>query len=162
MIDSLEINLNELSEFGEKIDGEIHPDIFELKEDEGTPITGLKYNLLIQRFDTELLMQGTLTAKFELECVRTLHPFMMTLAVPDFSISIEITEEIVNPSEQLREEIMILFPTYPVCDMGDEKMTCKIEEKYLALDKDQSNDLEEQPPNVPDDRWSALDQLENL
>ena len=41
-------------------------------------------------------------------------------------------------------------------------MTCKIEEKYLALDKDQSNDLEEQPPNVPDDRWSTLDQLENL
>jgi len=41
-------------------------------------------------------------------------------------------------------------------------MSCQVEEKYLALDKDQKTDLEEQPQNTPDDRWSTLDQLENL
>jgi len=162
MIDLLEINLNELSEFGDQLSDEINPNIFELKDDEGKALTGLKYDLHVQRFDTELLLQGSLTAEFELECVRTLHPFRKTLTVPNFSVSLEIIEEIINPTEQLREEIMILFPTYPVCDMADEKMSCQIEEKYLALDKDQSNDLEEQSPNVPDDRWSTLDQLENL
>lgn len=162
MIDLLEINLNELSEFGEQLTGEINSAIFELKADEGKAISGLKFDLRVQRFDTELLLQGSLSAEFELECVRTLHSFTKTLSVPDFSVSIEILEEIVNPTEQLREEIMILFPTYPVCDMADEKMSCRIEEKYLALDKDQGNDLEEQPSNIPDDRWSTLDQLENL
>lgn len=162
MTELLEINLNELSEFGDQLTGEIHPDIFELKDDEGKAVTGLNYDLNVQRFDTELLLQGRVYAEFELECVRTLHPFKKTIEVSDFSVSLEIVEEVVNPTEQLREEIMILFPTYPVCDMADEKMSCQVEEKYLALDKDQKTDLEEQPQNTPDDRWSTLDQLENL
>jgi len=162
MKDVLEINLNELPEFGEQISGEINPDIFELKEGDGKSLTGLKYDLNVQRFDEELLLRGTLSAKFEFICVRSLDPFVMTIEVPDFATSIQIEEEVVNPTDFLREEILILYPNHPNCEMGDEGRTYEIEEKYLALDKGQSSDLEEKPPNTPDDRWSALDELENL
>jgi len=99
MTELLEINLNELSEFGDQLTGEIHPDIFELKDDEGKAVTGLNYDLNVQRFDTELLLQGRVYAEFELECVRTLHPFKKTIEVSDFSVSLEIVEEVVNPTE---------------------------------------------------------------
>ena len=105
MIELLEIELHELSEFGDQLQGEIHPDIFELKDDEGKAVSGLKYDLYVQRFETELLLQGKLSAEFELECVRTLHPFTKTIAIKEFTVSIEIVEEVVNPTEQLREEI---------------------------------------------------------
>lgn len=162
MQDTLEINLASLPEFGDQISGEIKPEIYELKEQEGKATTGLVYDLHIQQFETELLLRGSISTVFELQCVRTLHPFTKTIALDNIALSIEITEEAVNPTEQLREEIMILLPVNPVCEMGDEKMSCEIEEKYLALDKDQTDDLEEQPADKQDNRWSALDQLDNL
>ncbi len=162
MIDLLEISLNELPEEGAQLTDEIHPNVFELKPEEGKATTGLKYDLYVQQFETELLLRGSLSAVFELECVRTLHPFTLTIQVPDFTHSLEVTDDVINPTEQLREEIMILFPTYPVCDMGDEGGTCEIEEKYLALDNDPESDLEDQPASGQEDRWASLDQLENL
>lgn len=158
----LELVLGELPEFGEQKQGEIDPSVFELKEREGKAETGLKYDFFIQRFDEELLVQGKIEAEFQLECVRTLHPFKKTITVEGLALSIEIKEEVIDITDQLREEIMILLPVYPVCDMADEEMTCKIEEKYLALDKDQKDDLEQQPADTQDDRWSALDNLKNL
>ena len=163
MIPKLEIILAELPEFGEQIKGEISPDIFELNEQlEGKPTTGLIYDLNVQQFDSELLVRGSIHTVFELTCVRTIHPFTMTIRIDDFATSIEISEDTMDLTEQLREEILLLLPIYPVCDMGDEGMTCEIEEKYLALDKDQESDLEEKPAESQDDRWSALDQLDNL
>lgn len=159
---TLEINLAELTEFGNQIQGEVDPSVFDLKEAEGEAKTGMKYDLFIQRFENELLCQGSLEAVFELQCVRTLHSFVKTISVKDLAVSVEILEGEVNPTEQLREEIMILLPVYPTCDMGDEKMTCEIEEKYLALDKDHKDGLEDQPSDSSDDRWSALDQLGDL
>lgn len=156
------INLAELPELGNQLTGEISPSVFELKEQEGTPLTGLQYDLFVQRFDTELLIRGKISTLFDLQCVRTLHPFQKTITVSDLSLSLQITEEIVDITEQLREEIMILLPIYPVCDMADEKMTCSVEEKYLALDKEDNSDLEEKPAESSDDRWAALDKLDNL
>ena len=162
MIETLEIIPAELEEFGSHLEGEIAPAVFELKENEGKALTGLRYSLNAQQFERELLLQGSISAVFELECVRTVHPFKKTIQIEDLTLSIEVEDDVVNPTDQLREEIMILLPVYPVCDMGDEEMTCKIEEKYLALDKDQNSDLEEKPPQSSDDRWAALDQLDDL
>ena len=158
----IEVVLITLPEFGEQRQGEVDTSIFELKGHEGTARTGLIYDLHIQRFDSELLVQGEVKAVFELECVRTLHSFTKTIEVKGLAMSIEIKDEVIDLTDQLREEIMILLPVYPVCEMGDEKMSCKIEEKYLALDKDKEIDLEESPAKSPDDRWSALDELDNL
>lgn len=159
---SLEITLGELPEFGEQKTGEIPSEVFELRPEEGKAETGLKYDLFIQRFDDELLLTGKIEASFQLECVRTLHPFKKTITVEGFAHTFEIEEEVINVTDQLREEIMLLLPVYPVCDMGDEEMTCNIEEKYLALDKDPESDLEDQPATKNDTRWDALDQLDNL
>jgi len=162
MINTLEINLNELDEFGEQISGEISPEIYQLPERDGKPLTGLKYDLYVQRFDNELLLRGKVSTQFELVCVRTLKVFSQTVTIDSLAISIEIKDAIVDPTEQLREEILVELPIDPRCDEGDEEMPCEIEEKYLALDKDQESDLEEKPADKPDDRWSALDQLDNL
>ena len=158
----LEIELGKLSEFGDKLSGEIHSDVFELNESEGVTKSGLIYDFHAQRFDEELLLQGSIKTVFELECVRTLHPFIKTIEVKGLALAIKIEEEVVDVTEQLREEIMLLLPVYPVCEMGDEKMSCEVEEKYLALDKDQNLDLEQKPAENQDDRWAALDNLGNL
>ena len=47
----------------------------------------LEYDLWAQRFGSELLLTGSLSAPFEFTCVRTLHPFIQTIRLEAAAIS---------------------------------------------------------------------------
>ena len=156
------IDLAELPDEGQSIEGELPVEIFELPDGDAQPTGPLSYNLQVQRFGSELLFTGSLSAPFEFTCVRTLHPFIQTIELPNAAVSLEIKESgQIDATEAVREEILIHFPTDPRCDDADEEQVCEIDPRYLAVDKPGEVEVEKPPHAEGDDRWSALDAFTN-
>ena len=163
MPERLTIDLFNLPEEGKNFSGELPAEIFDLSEHDQQPVGQLVYDLYVQRFESELLLNGSISAPFELTCVRTVHPFVKTLRVEPANISLEIEQEgVIDATEALREEILLEIPDYPRCDEADEPMHCEIDPRYLAVDKPVGDTVETRPRAAGDDRWSALDALDNL
>jgi uncharacterized metal-binding protein YceD (DUF177 family) len=157
------IDLTVLPEEGKSFSGELPPEIFDLPEGDAQPMGPLEYDLRVQRFGSELLLAGHLSAPFEFTCVRTLHPFVQTIRLDDAAVSLEIGSEAeIDATEALREEILIHFPIDPRCEDGDEPQKCEIDPRYLSVDKPEGDALPTPPRAEGDDRWSALDNLKDL
>lgn len=160
---SLLIDLFELPEEGREYSGKIDGAIFALRPGEAISKGPLEYNLRAQRFETELLLTGSLSAPFEFTCVVTLKPFVKTIILPDAAVAVEITgSSRLDVTDALREEILIEFPADPRCDQGDVPEPCEIDSRYLAVDKDGVDDLSPPSRSEGDDRWSALNDLPGL
>lgn len=160
----LAIDLALLPEEGGTFSGDLAPDVFDLPpEDQAQAAGPLAYDIYAQRFESELLLTGTLAAPFEFTCVRCLDRFVQTIRLPATAISIEIpaTGEI-DVTEALREEVLINFPAHPRCASADVPQACEIDPAYLAVDKPQPDTVDNAAPSGGDDRWSALDALDNL
>jgi len=159
----LRIDLDSLPEEGMALSGELSADLFDLPEGDARAVGPLHYELWVQRFGSELLLTGKLSAPFEFTCVRTLHPFIQTIRLENAAISLEIGKSSeMEASEALREEILIQFPANPRCEEGDDPMECKIDSRYLSVDKPGNDGLSTPPRTEGDDRWSALDDLKDL
>lgn len=162
MKNRLVIDLATLPEEGKDFAGELPEAIFDLPEGDAKPLGPLEYDLRAQRFEGELLLTGRLSAKFEFECVRTLHPFVQTIALEGVAISLEIgNQSEIDATESVREELLLAFPVDPKCDEGDDGGTCEIDPRYLSVDKPAENGLATPPRDGGDDRWSALDDLKD-
>lgn len=157
MQEKLEIDMAHLPEEGKAYSGVLDPKIFGLSENDAKPVGGLEYDLYAQRFDDELLLRGYLAAPFEFTCVRTNNLFVQTISLEDAAISLEVDSSIMDATEAIREEVLINFPAYPRCDQADEPMECKIDERYLVLDKTIEDSVSDAPPRESTDQWSALD-----
>jgi uncharacterized protein len=163
MADRFTIDLSTLPEEGKQFGGELPAEIFDLQRHDPQAVGPLVYDLHAQRFGSELLLTGSLAAPFEFTCVRTLHPFVKTVRVDAAGIAVEIEQEgPLDATDALREEILLAFPDYPRCEEADEPMHCEIDPRYLAVDKPAADTLDTRPRAAGDDRWSALDSLDNL
>jgi uncharacterized metal-binding protein YceD (DUF177 family) len=159
----LMVDLGGLPEDGKSLVGALPKEIFDLPAGDAQAVGPLEYELWAQRFGSELLLTGQLSAPFEFTCVRTLHPFVQTIRLEAAAISIEIvTEGEIDLTEGLREEILLNFPVDPRCDEGDVPQTCEIDPRYLSVDKAAEDGLPTPPRAEGDDRWSALDHLKDL
>jgi uncharacterized metal-binding protein YceD (DUF177 family) len=159
----LTIDLGALPDEGMAVSGELAAGIFDLPAGDAKAVGPLNYELRVQRFGSELLLTGRLSAPFEFVCVRTLHPFVQTICVEDAAISLEAGDSgEIDVTEALREEILIGIPRDPRCEDGDEPQTCEIDVRYLSVDKPVGDELPSSPRAGGDDRWSALDELKNL
>lgn len=157
------IDLATLPEEGKAFTGELPASVFDLPEGDAVPLGPLEYDLWVQRFGSELLLTGTLSAPFEFICVRTLHPFKQTIRLEGAAVSVEIGNQgEIDANEALREEILIHFPVDPRCEEGDEPQQCEIDPRYLSVDKPEVDTLPTPPRDGGDDRWSALDELKDL
>ena len=157
------IDLAELPDEGQSLCGELPAEIFDLPEGDARAVGPLEYELWVQRFESELLLTGSLATPFEFTCVRTLHPFVQTIRVDGAAISLEIGKDsILDASEALREEVLIHFPVDPRCEEGDEPQACEIDPRYLSVDKPGNDGLSTPPRVGGDDRWSPLDNLKDL
>lgn len=158
----MKIDLANLPDEGQHFEGEFSPEIFDLKESDIISVSPLKYSLFTQRFETELLLTGRLDATFELTCMRNLHPFKQTIAMPSTAISIELGNDgIIDPTSQIREEILLELPTNPRCEGGDTPGNCEIDPKYLAVDKPTDDGVETAPAPEKPNPWGALDMLDS-
>ena len=158
---SLLINLAELPEDGGNFAGDLDSGVFGLPEGDAAPLGPLHFDLHAQRFESELLLRGRLSAPFEFTCVRTLKRFKKTISLENAAISLEIgAQGEIDATEALREELLINFPEYPRCDEGDTPEPCEIDPRYLAVDKPAADDVESPPARDGDSRWDALDALD--
>ncbi|MFT6862371.1 MAG: uncharacterized metal-binding protein YceD (DUF177 family) [Akkermansiaceae bacterium] len=156
------IDLANLPEGGEHFEGEISPEVFELQDSDILSVSPLCYSLFAQRFDSELLLTGSIAATFELTCMRSLHPFHQTISMPSVAVSIELGDDgIVDPGPQIREEILLELPTNPRCEDGDTPMKCEIDPKYLAVDKSANDGVDNAPAQEKPSPWGALDALDS-
>ena len=73
------IDLANLPDEGKGLSGELPKEIFDLPEGDAQPVGPLEYDVWAQRFGSEILLTGSLSAAFEFTCVRTLHPFVQTI-----------------------------------------------------------------------------------
>jgi uncharacterized protein len=163
MATSLIIALPSLPEEGRAFHGELDGSIFDLPEGDARSVGPLSYDLWAQRFESELLLTGSLTAPFEFTCVVTLKPFLKTIRLPQVAVSVETGGASgLDVTEALREEILIEFPADPRCDEGDVPEPCEIDSRYLAVDKSPEDEVSPAPRDGGDDRWSALDNLSGL
>lgn len=157
------MDLAVLPEDGKCLSGQLPKEIFDLPEGDARAVGPLEYELWVQRFGSELLLTGSLSAPFEFTCVRTLHPFIQTIRLEDVAISIEIgAEGEIDATEALREEVLLAFPLDPRCEEGDVPQQCEIDPRYLSVDKPREDGLPTPPRAGGDDRWSALDSLKDL
>lgn len=160
-MNKLLIDLDTLPEEGKSLSGELDASIFGLSERDPKPLGPLNFDLRAQRFENELLLLGKISAPFEFECVRTLHPFTKTLSLPNTAISLEINgQNQIDATDSLREELLLEMPTFPTCDLADSPQSCEIDPRYLAVDNSPQDTLDTPPPTEGDSRWSALDSFQ--
>jgi len=157
------VDLTTLPEEGKEFSGELPQEIFDLPEGDAQAAGPLEYDVRVQRFESELLITGELSAPFEFTCVRTLHPFIQTIRLDQAAISLEIGKDSeMDVTDALREEILVNFPIDPRCEEGDVPQKCEIDPRYLSVDKPAEDELSTPPRAEGDDRWSALDILKDL
>jgi len=160
---TLVIDLATLPEEGMAVSGELDGGIFDLPKKDARSAGPLQYDLWAQRFESELLLTGNISAPFHFICVVTLKEFLKTIRIDSAAISVEIgNSSQLDVTEAIREEVILEFPTDPRCDEGDEPEPCELDSRYLALDKAEENGLTPAPREESDDRWSALDKLSGL
>jgi len=160
---SLVIDLTTLPEEGMAFSGKLDGAIFDLPNNDANSASPLDYDLWVQRFESELLLTGVLSASFNFTCVVTLKRFLKTIRLESAAISLEIGHSSqLDVTEALREEVILDFPADPRCDEGDVPEPCEIDSRYLAVDKSEENGLTPAPRKEGDDRWSALNDLTGL
>jgi len=158
------IDLATLPEEGKTYSGEIDPEIFEFSErDQAKPKTPLEFELFAQRFESELLLQGSLRVEIDFSCARCLNTVTVPVSLPTAAISLEITEEgKIDTSDAIREEIVIELPNYPKCEDAEPPQECFVDLKYFAVDKTEEDSVKTPPRREVASEWSALDALPEL
>lgn len=154
--DKLLIDVARLEKDGETYTGVVDDAVLEMADNELIrPFAGIRYDLFVQLFGTELLVRGTLEQDFEAVCSRCGADFDFTTTVDDFTASLEINEktEFADLTDELRQSIILSLPSYPVCrqDCQGVCATC-------------GKNLNEGPCTCDhaehDSRWGALDGLQ--
>ena len=138
----LKVSVARMTRDGEELSGALDDSIYDLHDEFLRPFGGLRYELGVQMFGSELLVRGKLEQDFEAACSRCGQDFDFTVKVPDFATSYAVDEktEFVELTAELRESILLTLPTYPVC-------------------REDCPGIEKTETEAPDSRWDALDNL---
>ena len=84
----------------------------------------LKYDLEVQKLEQSILAQGSLEVTLHCECARCLKPFDQELKLDDWTVllslegeeKVEVTNDSVDLTPPIREDILLGFPQHPLCD----------------------------------------------
>jgi uncharacterized protein len=83
----------------------------------------LSYDLVAQKLEGGILVQGELKLDMGYECVRCLKAFSQPLELPDWTCHLPLTGEdavpvnndVVDLTPQIREDILLALPQHPLC-----------------------------------------------
>ena len=151
----LVVDVARLAPDGERLAGEIPVEALDFDPDDFLfrPVSGLRYDLFVQRLGDELLVRGGVEEDFDCMCVRCTAQFPWKAVDSEVVFSVETEENsFVDLTEELRECILLCFPSNPLC-----KENCK------GLCPRCGTDLNKGPCSckpLGDSRWGALDGLE--
>jgi uncharacterized metal-binding protein YceD (DUF177 family) len=121
-----------------------------LEEAGATALSPVEYSLDVGISDGGIFATGHLAVKVRLRCVACLEDFETELRVPEFALQKQLEgPELVDFSEEVREDIQLALPAYPRCDAEGRK-TCSASFPQAPADSS---------PSPGASAWNALDQL---
>jgi uncharacterized metal-binding protein YceD (DUF177 family) len=128
----------------------------ELQDEMIRPAGPVHYDLTVTDLDGAVLVQGELELPLEMECVRCLKKFTRPLKIEGWACHLPLTGEdatpltndLVNLTPYLREDILLALPQHPLCEAGCGGL------KPAANDTD-PGDMSEKTSSA----WAELDKL---
>lgn len=149
----MKIDVVRLNPLGEQFEGEEAPSLLELPPGEVKAEKPIHYDLHAEIVSDELIVLGKVWGDVELRCCRCTKyfPFRAEDSGFQFVTEVEETTEYVDLTAEIRESMILAFPSYPVC-----------EESCVGLCAQCGADLNEdtcscEPPE--DTRWDTLGSL---
>jgi uncharacterized protein len=129
------INLRQLDRHNLKLEGELPLEELDLeKVDELIHAQEpLHYEVEAQKLDESVLVQGRLDLALNCECVRCLKPFSQSIELKDWACLLPlegedkalITNDCVDLTPYIREDILLEFPRHPLCKSDCKGLTGK-------------------------------------
>lgn len=147
----MKINLNDLPPEGAIIEGDLPPEILEATAEDSVRCDGpIHCRLRALVVSDELLVDGTLQAPLQLRCRRCDCRFAGKLddLAYHYDLSLVSAPEYVDLTDDIREAIILAFPSYPICDPA-----CKGLCPQCGANLNETT-CECKPP--ADNRWAAL------
>ena len=119
----MKIHLNQISDHGLHLEGEEATDYLDLNDVPLEPLGPVRYLLDLGLSEGGLFATGTLALDLQLECVSCLEKFSYPLRVDAFALQTELDgRETVDLTPFLREDILLVLPSYPHCDWNGERV----------------------------------------
>ena len=120
----------------------------------------LNYELTAELVDGELLVQGRLQLPLQCVCVRCLKPFEFDLELKrwtqllplDGPEQVSLTNDCVDLTLLIREDILLEFPQHPLCEAGCSGLP---KASVGKIKKPSQTGQSEEKPSA----WAALDKL---
>ncbi len=153
----MEIFFSDIPDEGLHLEGELPGTIFDLAEDDPIrPAGPVRYRFDAYAFEEVVAFSGSLRGPFRLQCGTCLEYFDHEADFPAWSAEIdrEPGMESFDLEALVREEFLLLLPSYPRCDDGDDGRACPKAE--LLEDFLEAGEEVPEEPSRPD-VWSALD-----
>jgi DUF177 domain-containing protein len=121
----LVVNLRHLTNHNVHLQGELSSAELELEtRDEMIRVNGpVKYDLEVQLLEDKVLARGSLRVALACQCVRCLKAFPYDVTLADWTCllplkgeeSVPVSNDCVDLTPQIREDILLAFPQHPVC-----------------------------------------------
>jgi uncharacterized metal-binding protein YceD (DUF177 family) len=123
---SLKINLRHLEETELHRKGELSAEEMDwgVRDEAISAVGPLAFDLVVQRVEDALLVQGGLRLSLECVCVRCLKSFPLALKLSPWTRhlplqgeeSAPVVNDCVDLTPYVREDILLEFPRHPLCD----------------------------------------------
>lgn len=148
----MQVHLKQIPQGGTlHLEGEEDSDFVGIEEAGAVALSPVSYVLDVGLSEGGLFATGQITMKVGLTCVACLETYEKILRVESFGVQKELDgRELVDLTEEIREDIHLALPAYPRCD-ADGKKTCpaRFAQTPEGADSDQSGSV----------AWQALDKL---
>lgn len=155
----IQVHLNQIPQSGFlTLSGEEDPACLDLHEAGMEPVGPLFYNLEVGISRGGLFATGTLSQKVRMTCVCCLEAFETLIETQTFATQQELQgSELVDLTSAIREDIQLLLPMHPRCEVGGNKKCSASFPKGDALRGSYGVATHTPPPTHS--VWSALDNL---
>jgi len=120
------VNLRHLEDKNVQLEGEISPEELDfVKPDEMIETNDpLEYDLEVEKSGNNLLVHGELHLRLDCQCVRCLRAFKYELDLDPYDALVPlegedrapVTNDLVDLTPYLREDILLAFPQHPLCE----------------------------------------------
>lgn len=162
----IKVHLQQIPESGFlQLSGEADPACLGLEEVEMAPAGPLFYHLEVGLSGGGLFATGSLSQKVKMTCVCCLESFEHEITTREFAMQRDLEgAELVDLTSEVREDIQLLLPMHPRCDLGGNKKCSAPFPKSDASFKRGSDCFKTQDsiPSEVRSVWSALDNLKSL
>ena len=123
---AITVNLRHLEAHNKRLTGELPVEELDLdiRDELIQARRPLEYDLEVQKLEDGLLVQGKLRLFLDCQCVRCLKPVPHLVQLDPWTCHlplqgeerVEVTNDLVDLTPSIREDILLEFPQHPLCD----------------------------------------------